>query len=111
MSDVEQMGTIELDKFTQFKANFPAIKAPRWHDDTIIIQAKVGPHNKIYCTYVRGDGSLMFPDPLYISGIKAKQYKAFNMATASGGTIRMRAIPVDQFKRLIISERSIHNVW
>lgn len=105
---VDEMEEIIMDKYTQFKANFPNIKAPRWHDSTLVIRANVAEHNKLSCTYVRPDGSRMFPEPLYVSGSTAKKYKPFAMATRSGGSIKMRAIPISEFKRLVISDRSMH---
>lgn len=111
MTDVDEMEIITMDPHTQFKANYPPIYAPRWHDNTMIVRADIvnGVHNKIRCTYKRPDGSLMFPDPLYISGIKAKQFKAFTQMTQVGPK-RMRAIPVSAFKRLKLDER-LSNVW
>ncbi len=109
MSGEEKMETIELDKWTQFKANFPPIRAPRWHDNTIVINANVKEHNKVTCTYLKADGTPMFPEPLYISGKEAKKYKAFGMATAHGGTIMVRAVPISKFKILKLSERSRHD--
>lgn len=103
--------TIVMDRFTQFKANFPPIKAPRWRDNTFLINAQVGDHNRIVCTYLKADGSRMFPEPLYISGREAKKHKPFAMSTQAGGTIMVRAIPVDKFKILKVSERSIHQLW
>lgn len=108
--DEEQMETIEMDRFTQFKANFPPIRAPRWRDNTLLINAKVGDHNKVVCTYLRADGTRMFPHTLYLSGREAKKHKAFAMATGAGGTIMIRAIPIDKFKILKISERSLHDI-
>jgi hypothetical protein len=110
MTEDETMQEIVMDRYTQFKANFPPIKAPRWHDDTLLIQAAVGDHNKVVCTYTKADGSRMFPEPLYVSGRVARQYKAFKMATAAGGVISVRAIPVHEFKILRINERSTH-IW
>lgn len=111
MSDVEQMEEIVMDRFTQFKANFPPIRAPRFHDNTLLIQSKVADHNKIVVTYTRADGTRMFPDPLYISGRKAKQYRAFKMPTRAGGEISVRAVPVGEFKRLVISDRPLDYGW
>lgn len=107
---VEVMEEIVMDRYTQFKANFPPIREPRFHDQTILIQADVGMHNKIACTYTKADGTRMFPDPLYISGREAKKYKPFAMPTGAGGTIMIRAIPINKFKRLKISERSLHDI-
>lgn len=105
------MESIVMDRFTQFKANFPPIKEPRWHDSCLIINASVGDHNKVVCIYERADGSRMFPKPLYLSGREAKKYKPYAMATKAGGKIMVRAIPLDKFKKLIISKRSQHDVW
>lgn len=108
MSDVDQMQVIELDKFTPFKANFPALRAPRWHDNTFIIQANVGAHNKLNCIYTRPGGSRMFPDPLYISGPDARKYKPYMITTKYGQRLKVRAVPVMAFKRLKYKERSIY---
>lgn len=110
MKDNYELETIEMDRYTQFKANFPPIKAPRWHDETLLINAKVADHNKIVCTYLRADGTHMFLEPLYVSGRTAKRYRPFKMPTAAGGEISVRAIPIKEFKILKISERSIY-VW
>lgn len=99
-----------MDRYCQMKANFPAIKEPRWHDDTIVINANVGEHNKVTCIYTKANGERMFPEPLYVSGRTAKKYKPFKMKTAAGGEISMRAIPIDEFKILEISERSIYAI-
>lgn len=107
---METLETIVMDRYCQMKANFPAIKSPRWHDDTIVINAAVGEHNKVVCIYTRADGSRMFPEPLYVSGRTAKKYKPFKMMTAAGGEIRMRAVPISEFKILQISERSLHAI-
>lgn len=103
------MDTIVMDRFTQFKANFPPIKEPRFHDNTFLIQANVADHNWIKCIYRKADGTEMFPDRLYVSGRTAKKYKAFDMPTKAGGTMKVRAVPIDEFKILKISERSIHD--
>lgn len=108
MNDVEQMETIVMDRFTQFKANFPPIKEPRFHDNTILINADVADHNKVVCIYQKADGTRMFPEPLYVSRRTAMKYKPFSMTTAAGGSIKLRAIPVKEFKILKISERSLH---
>lgn len=105
---MENMETIELDKLTQFKANFPEIKAPRWSDDTFIIQANVAKHNKLHCVYIRPDGTRMFPEPLYISGTTARKYRVFEMPTMSGYRMKMRAVPIKEFKRLKLSARSMY---
>lgn len=105
---VDEMGEITMDKYTQFKGNFPSIKAPRWHDSTLVIRANVAEHNKLSCTYVRPDGTRMFPTALYVSGAVARKYKPFKMPTRSGNFIKMRAIPISEFKRLVISDRSMH---
>lgn len=106
----EKLETILMDRYTQFKANFPPIKAPRFHDNTILINANVGMHNKIVCVYQKADGSRMFPEPLYVSERTAKKYKAFDMPTAAGGTFKVRAIPIKEFKILKISERSLYDI-
>lgn len=108
MTDVE-LETITLDKFTQFKANFPDILEPRFHDKRILINAQVGEHNKVHCVYQKADGTRAFPEPLYISGKVAKKYKPFDMPTRAGGVMRLRAIPINEFKVLKIAERSIHD--
>lgn len=104
------MDKIVLDRYTQLKANFPVIKEPRWHDDTIIINANVGVHNKITCIYTKADGERMFPEPLYVSKRTAMKYRPFDMPTAAGGVIKVRAIPIDEFRILEISERSIYAI-
>lgn len=104
----EQMETVVMDRYTQFKANFPAIKEPRFHDNTILIQANVGEHNKIVCIYKKADGTRMFPEPLYVSRRTALKYRPFDMPTAAGGTMKLRAIPISEFKILKISERSLY---
>lgn len=106
MHVVEELEEIVLDRYTQFKANFPPILAPRWSDDTLLIQANVKEHNKLRCIYERGDGKLMFPEPLYISGKEARRFKSFEMPTRDGRIIKMRAIPVKAFKRLRLSQGS-----
>lgn len=113
MSEViesEKLETIVMDRYTQFKANFPPIKAPRFHDNTLLINANVGMHNKVVCVYLRADGSRMFPEPLYISKRIAIKYKPFDMDTMAGGTIKVRAIPIKEFKILKISERSLYDI-
>lgn len=107
----EKLETILMDRYTQFKANFPPIKAPRFHDNTILISANVGTHNKIVCVYQKADGSRMFPEPLYVSERAAKKYKPFKMDTKAGGIIKVRAIPIKEFKILKISERSLNEAW
>lgn len=102
------MEEILLDRYTQVKANFPPIKSPRWHDKTLLINANVGDHNKITCIYQNADGERMFPEPLYVSGRTAKKYKPFDMPTKAGGKMRLRAIPISEFKILKISERSLY---
>lgn len=107
----EKLDTIVMDRYTFFKANFPAIREPRWRDKTLLINAAIADHNKIICIYVKADGERMFPEPLYISSRTAKKYRPFDMQTAAGSTIKMRAIPIHEFKILKIAERSIHHVW
>lgn len=104
---IEDMEEIVMDRYTQFKANFPPIKAPRWNDNTFLINAAVGMHNKIVCTYQRADGTRMFPEPLYVSGREAKKHKPFAMATLAGGTIMVRAVPISKFKILKIAKHSM----
>lgn len=103
-----ELETIIMDKYCQFKANYPVIFAPRWRDETLLIDARVGIHNKVVCIYVRADGERMFPEPLYISGRTARKYKAFDMPTKAGGIMRLRAVPIKEFKILKISERSLY---
>jgi hypothetical protein len=104
------MEEIVMDRYTQFKANFPPIKQPRFYDKTLLINAQVGTYNKVVCTYIKADGDRLFPEPLYISGHEAKKYKPFAMKTMAGGKIMVRAIPIDKFKRLKISEHSLYEV-
>lgn len=104
------MEEIVMDRYTQFKANFPPIKEPRWHDNTFVIQADVRDHNWIVCTYTRPNGERMFPERLYVSGRTAKKYRPFNMQTKAGGPIRVRAVPINEFKILKISDRSLHHI-
>lgn len=106
-----ELQTITMDRYTMFKANFPPIREPRWHDEKFIINAQVKEHNRIVCTYVRPNGERMFPDPLYISGRTARKYKSFPMNTRAGGIINVRAVPIKDFKILKISERSVHDLW
>lgn len=105
----DNMTTIVMDRYTQFKANFPAIKEPRFHDNTILISANIGIHNKVNCIYTKADGERMFPLPLYISGQTARKYKPFDMPTGAGGIKKLRAIPIHEFQILQISQRSIHD--
>lgn len=107
---MEPLETIIMDRYTQFKANFPAVKSPRWHDNTILINAAVADHNKVICLYVKADGERMFPEPLYVSGRTAKKFASFKMATAAGGEISVRAVPIKEFKILKISERSLYEL-
>lgn len=106
-----EMDTIIMDRYCQFKSNFPVIKEPRWHDNTILINANVGIHNKVVCIYEKADGTRMFPEPLYVSGRIAKKFRPFNMDTMAGGTVKIRAVPIDEFKILKISDKSLHEAW
>lgn len=106
----EELKTIVMDRYTQFKSNFPVLREPRWYDNTFLIAADVALHNKIVCIYQRPDGSRMFPDPLYIAGHVARKYKAFSMPTKAGGVMRVRAVPIKEFKFLKISERSLYEI-
>lgn len=108
---VYNLETIEMDKYTMFKSNFPPILAPRWRDDKFIINARVKEHNRIVCTYTLANGNRMFPHPLYVSGKTARKYKPFPMAMQRGGFIDMRAIPISEFKILKIAERSLHDLY
>lgn len=105
---MENLDTIVMDRYTQFKSNFPPILAPRWNDKTLLINADVGDHNKIICVYELSNGERLFPNALYVSGRTAKQYKSFSMPTKAGGTMRLRAVPINEFKILKVSERSIY---
>lgn len=109
MEIVDNLETIVMDRMTPFKANFPAIKEPRFHDNTILINSQVGIHNKVVCLYVNAKGQRVFPEPLYLSKRVAMRYKPFNMPTAAGGVMKLRAIPIHEFKILKVSERSIHD--
>lgn len=105
-----QLQTIEMDKYTQFRTNFPAIKQPRWSDQTLLINANVGEHNKVLCTLKNKDDTYMFPDELYVSGQTAKKYKAFSQTNQFGHKVKYRAVPIKEFKVLKISARSMHEL-
>lgn len=49
--------------------NTLTIFAPRWKDRTVLLAAwKVGTLNKVVITTKKKDGTLYFPEPLYITG-------------------------------------------
>lgn len=105
----DELKEIVMDKHTQFAAQYPAIKAPRWEDNTFLIPAKVHDHNKFYCTFVGSDGQRVYPYPLYISGKAAREYKTEVVVGKYGERFRMRAVPVSAFRKLMLAERSIHD--
>lgn len=98
------MDTIVMDRFTQFRTLY--VQEPRWHDKRVLLaDYKLGKYNKVIITQLDKDGNKYFPDPLYISGPNAKKYPK-----QTNGTIDCRAVPIDAFKILEISERSIHDL-
>ncbi len=108
MSDKIELETIIMDRYTQFKSNFPAIRDLCWHDRTLLIRADVKDHNKVTCLSLTSEGIRRFPEPLYVSGRVAKKYKPFTVYTKTGAAIRLRAVPITEFKILHISERSMY---
>lgn len=69
------------------------ILAPRWRDRKILLaEWKLGVMNKVVVH------NRSFPEPLYISGRKAMQYPVELHPTKNGGTFRVRAIPISDFK-------------
>lgn len=104
----EQLETIELDKYTQFKVF--NIHEPRWYDKKVLLaEAKLKrgktPHNKVVIEARGADGERYYPD-LYISKARALKFPK-----QSNGVIDCRVIPISEFKVLKISERSVHDAW
>lgn len=98
------MDTILMDRFTQFRTLY--IQEPRWHDRRVLLaDHKLGKYNKVIITALDKDGNKHFPDTLYISGRDAKKFPK-----QSNGTIDCRAVPINEFKILEISERSLHDI-
>lgn len=69
---------------------------PRWHDrKALLADFKLGVHNKIVFPKANS-----LPGEYYISGSKAKSFPLEPMKTKSGGTIQLRAVPLDELEPL-----------
>lgn len=70
---------------------------PRWSTrDVLIADYKIEAHNEINIDWHE------FPDPIYLSGERARTFPLEDMKTKNGSTIKMRAIPIDEIKKEVI---------
>jgi hypothetical protein len=71
---------------------------PRWHDRVVLVaDRKIGEHNEI--TIKHRD----FPNPFYITGKTARTFPLEEMATKRGGLLAVRAIPLRELEKEVIS--------
>lgn len=70
------------------------IKEPRWHDRVVLIaDHRITAHNEIVIQHKN------YPNPLYMSGEWAKQFPTEQMKIRRGGTMKMRAVPLDELTK------------
>lgn len=56
------------------------IKFPRWKERAVGIPTyKIKSHNEVTISYVKADGTRLYPYPLYISGEKIREYPTQNL--------------------------------
>lgn len=70
---------------------------PRWHDRVVLVaDYKLAKDNLIQINYKD------FPEPFYLTSERARQFPLEQMKTKKGGTIAMRAIPIDELAKEVI---------
>lgn len=73
------------------------ILEPRWHDRVVLVaDHKLRTDNQIAI------GHSEFPNALYISGERAKQYPIEVLKTRDGGEMPVRAIPLADLEKEVI---------
>lgn len=67
------------------------ILSPRWHDKVVLLaERRLLTHNEVVINHHE------FPEPLYISGERAREFPLEQMKTKAGGYIGVRAVPLDE---------------
>lgn len=77
------------------------IIAPRWHDRVVLVaERRIMGVNEIVIDHQD------FPNPFYLTAEEARKWPLQDMATKAGGTIQVRAIPLEQLKQEVINART-----
>lgn len=80
-------------------ANIFEIKTPVWGGRKVgLATYKIGTHNEIRITYTDKQGLLVYPQPFYISGEKARTYPV--QPVRSNPNIKLHVIPVSDLEIL-----------
>lgn len=75
------------------------IRTPVWGGRKVgLATYKIGTHNEVRITYKHGDGSLVYPQPLYISGEKARTYP--KQPVKSNPNVILHVIPINDMEVL-----------
>lgn len=70
---------------------------PRWHDRVVLIaDRKLLAHNEIIIEHKN------FPASFYLTGSRAREFPLEQMATKSGGSIAVRAVPLTELEREVL---------
>lgn len=80
-------------------ANLFKIKTPIWGGRKVgLATYKIGQHNEIRIEKRNAEGDLLYPQPLYISGEKVKNYPI--QAVKSNPNIKLYIIPINDLETL-----------
>lgn len=82
-------------------ANVIKIRMPIWGGGKRavgIATFKVGTHNQIEIEHKNADGSLLYPEPFYISGEKLRQFPV--EAVKKAPHIKLYIVPIDELQLL-----------
>lgn len=70
---------------------------PRWHDKVVLVaDYRLFEHNEVIISHKD------FPSPYYLTRERARQFPLEQMETKRGGTIAVRAIPIDELAKEVI---------
>lgn len=79
-------------------ANLFKIKKPIWDGRRVGLNTqKIGTHNEVRIDYRNSDGDLLYPQPLYISGEKARTYETMQLKKYP---IKLYLIPINEMETL-----------
>lgn len=88
---------MKLDRLTP--ANLFKIKSPIWGGRKVgLATYKIGTHNEVRIEKRDVNGDLLYPQPLYISGEKAKTFPV--EPVKNHPNIKLHIIPIDEFETL-----------
>jgi len=70
---------------------------PRWHDKVVLVaERRLLDDNEIVIRHKN------FPRPYYLTGKRARDFPLEDMKTKAGGTIAVRAVPLEELEKEVL---------